>query len=44
MSLRKAVRVALVAVTLVVGGVSVAQSPASACRADGVTGGVYGPC
>ena len=43
MKLRKLIRVAVVTVTLVVGGVSFSQSPALACRADGVTGGVF-PC
>jgi hypothetical protein len=44
MKLRKYARVVLVAVALIVGGVSVSASPALACRADGVTGGVNGPC
>ena len=44
MKLRKTVRVAIVAITLIVGGISVTQSPALACRANGVTGGVDGTC
>lgn len=44
MKARKRFRVVLVAITLIVGGVSMSQSPASACRANGVTGGVDGTC
>ena len=43
MKVRKTIRAVVAALCIVAGGVAAAESPAMACRADGVTGGVY-PC